>query len=108
MYRYYKGEKENPFDHEKQNSHMFWFYESVFENQFIKWESYQWYDFFGGYTSKKFMEIISGEDYERPAENKKAAIFDLWLNEYLWIDKLYPEYGGENWYRKEYYSNSAQ
>jgi hypothetical protein len=32
MYKYYKGEKENPFDNVTQNKkHMFWFYESCFE-----------------------------------------------------------------------------
>jgi hypothetical protein len=113
MYRFFKGEKEDPFDHETQNSqHMFWFYESCFENLFTRYESSDWYSFFGGghksITSDKFMKLLSDEDYERPTEKKKAGIFDLWLNDYLFVDKLYGEYGGENWYKKEYHSTSVQ
>ena len=37
MYKYFKGENENPFDSEKQNSQfMFWGYESAFEESFEK------------------------------------------------------------------------
>jgi hypothetical protein len=37
MYRYFKGEKENPLDSQKQNTqHMFWEYESMFEYKFNK------------------------------------------------------------------------
>jgi hypothetical protein len=40
MFGYYKGEAENPFIWEEQNeAHMFWFYESVFQDEFDKWES---------------------------------------------------------------------
>lgn len=47
LYRYYKGEKENPFDHDKQNKeHMFWFYESIFEKDFAKNDSADWFNFF--------------------------------------------------------------
>ena len=151
MYRYYKGEKENPFEakieelesklpgscnnymadpvvkeneHEKctscrlfpcntgklSNAKMFWFYESCFEIEFSQKESSDWFSFFGGSDTKtghKFMKLLSEEDYERPTEKKKAGVFDLWLNEYLFVDKLGPEYG-ENWYIKEYYSASAK
>jgi len=119
MYRYYKGEKENPFEAIRKkspnlslsNALMWWFYESCFEIEFLQKESSDWFSFFGGNhnseASKKFMKLLSEEDYERPTEKKKAGVFDLWLNEYLFVDKLGPEYG-ENWYIKDYYSTSAK
>jgi hypothetical protein len=112
MYRFFKGEKENPFDKDKQNNqYMFWFYESVFERQFNENDSSEWYDFLGGRNTslgKEFMDMLSTEDYERPTEKKKASIFKLWLEKYLFVDKLYGEYGGENWYKKTYYATTAQ
>ena len=112
MYRYFKGEKDNPFDKVNQNAqHMFWFYESCFEQQFSDNESSDWYAFFGGKESKtaqKFTALLSAEDYERPAQSKKAAIFDIWLNDYLFVEKLYGEYGGENEYSKAYFATSVR
>jgi len=108
MYRYYKGEKENPFNKENQNtSFMFWFYEKHFDDEFAKNESSDWHAFFGGNnseTSKAFMKLLSEDDYARPAEKKKEAIFQLWLEKYLFVEKLYGEYGSENWYKKKYYA----
>ena len=113
MYRFFKGESENPFDKITQNTQsMFWFYENHFEQQFIKNDSSDWFAFFGGShdskTSKKFMKLLSEEDYERPAEKKKAALFDIWLNDYFFVEKLYGEYGSENEWKKLYYSTIAQ
>ena len=105
MYRYYKGEKENPFDaivkamKEKRFDYdnrlniadVFWFYEKYFEIEFSQKESSDWFSFFGGSETKagnKFMKLLSEEDYERPTEKKKAGVFDLWLNYYFWVDKL--------------------
>ncbi|MDR2058056.1 MAG: hypothetical protein LBP83_07230 [Dysgonamonadaceae bacterium] len=35
MYRYYRGEKENPFEWEKENTaNQFWGYEALFEHKF--------------------------------------------------------------------------
>lgn len=35
MYKYFKGEQQNPFDHEKQNpQEQFWGYEQLFEEKF--------------------------------------------------------------------------
>jgi len=109
MFRYYKGEKENPFDKESQNSaHMFWLYESVFERDFIGRESSDWFAFFEGYgMGGDFMKILSDADYERPTDKVKKHVFDLWLK-YLFAEKLYAEYGGDNWYRDEYFSPIAQ
>ena len=112
MYKFFKGEKENPFDATKQGTaHFFWFYESVFDRDFTNNDSSDWYAFFGGEnstTAPKFMKLLSEEDYKHPTEKKKAAIFDIWLNSYLFVDKLYGEYGSENEYKKMYYSITAQ
>ena len=112
IYRCFKGEPENPFDSETQSiQHIFWFYESCFEREFIDKESSDWFAFFGGFNSKiseKFMGLLSEEDYERPTKKKKAAIFDIWLNDYLFVDKLYGEYGDENEYKKSYHSITAR
>jgi hypothetical protein len=109
MYKYYKGEKESPFDAVTQNSaHMFWFYESVFERRYTENDSSDWHAFFGLFGKEKdFMKLLSEEDYNRPTESKKASIFELWL-QYLFAEKLYAEYGGENWYKEQYYSTSVQ
>ena len=113
MYRYFKGEEENPFEAKVglQNSMMFWFYESCFEKEFEHKESSDWYAFFGGThdskTSNKFMKLLSEEDYERPSEKKKAAIFELWLYDYLFPDKLC-DWGSMDEDIKSYLSTSAQ
>ena len=126
MYRYFKGEEENPFEaildtHGKeltadylQKLHIankYWFYENYFDEQFSKNESSDWYAFFGGShdskASKKFMKLLSEEDYERTAEKKKGKIFDLWLYEYLFPEKLC-EYGSMDDDIKDYLSTSAQ
>jgi hypothetical protein len=106
MFRFYQGEKSNPFDKEKQSAqYMFWFYESVFEREFLKNDSSEWYSFFSMHDDmgKEFMRILSESDYERPTQDKKKPLFELWLT-YLFKYKLYPEYGGENKDEKLYYS----
>lgn len=105
MYKYFKGEADNPFDNEKQNTdHNFWWYESVFEDKFRKTDSSGWFAFFCDYgVGDKFIKILSYQDYQRPGIDKKKQVFELWL-EYLFEYKLYPEYGGENWYKAQYYS----
>ena len=107
MYRFYKGEKENPFNQDKENSaYMFWFYESVFDLSFTNNESSDWYAFFGeSPLGHKFMKLLSEEDYNRPTEKKKKQVFELWLD-YLFTEKLYPEYGGENTYKVLYHSTT--
>jgi hypothetical protein len=109
IYRFFKGESENPFDKEKQNTeYMFWFYESVFEKDFSERDSADWFDFFNGYgLGNAFMEIISDTDYNHPTNKKKKQIFELWLK-YLFSEKLYSEYGGDNWYKDAYFATIAQ
>ncbi len=105
MYKYFKGEKENPFDKETQNTaYNFWWYESIFEGLFAEKESSDWFAFFSDYgIGKEFMQILSEHDYQRPGLDKKKQVFELWL-EYLFEYKLYAEYGGPNWYKEQYYS----
>lgn len=105
MYKFYKGESDNPFDHETQNTqHMFWFYESIFERDFISNDSPDWFAFFGdNKLGQRFMKLLSEEDYERPTEAKKKPLFELWLD-YLFTEKLTPDYGGDNPYKKAYFS----
>ena len=107
MYRYFNGEQNNPFNQENQNTaFLFWFYESVFENEFRKNEISSWCKFFEAYgLGFEFMQIISEDDYDRPNESKKSQIFDLWLI-YLFRDKLFGEYGGVNWYKEMYFSET--
>lgn len=105
IYKFYKGEEKNPFNKEDQPTHsMFWFYEYMFELDFMTRSSSDWYSFFDDYGfGKKFMGILTEKDYEKPTIERKRAIFDLWL-EYLFAHKLYGEYGEESQYKKEYYS----
>lgn len=103
MFKCYKGEKNNPFDHASQNTqHMFWFYESIFEKDFLINTTSEWFDFFSIYgLDNDFSYILSKEDKERPSLKKKKLVFDLWLT-YLFTQKLYAEYGGENTFEKLY------
>jgi hypothetical protein len=106
MFRYFKGENENPFSWEKQNAaHMYWFYESIFQGDFDRWESSDWYSFFGpAELGERFMKLLTDKDYERPTEEIKKPIFEIWLD-YLFTEKLYPEYGGKvNYYKELYYA----
>jgi hypothetical protein len=109
MYRYFKGEKESPFDKEKQNNeYMFWFYESIFERDYSGWDSSEWFNFFNNYgMGDAFMKILSEADYDKPTNEEKKQIFELWLK-YLFSEKLYGEYGGDNWYKDAYYAAIAQ
>jgi hypothetical protein len=87
MYRYFKGETDNPFNKEKQEKeHFFWFYESVFESNFTERESSDWNAFFSTYGLEKgFMKLLSNSDYEKLSDKK--GVFDLW-KEYLFREKL--------------------
>lgn len=112
MYKFFKGESTNPFDVEKQNTqYMFWGYEKHFNAMFAEYESSDWYAFFGGADSgngKEFMKLLSDNDYERPSVSKKGDVFQLWLNNYLFVEKLFAEHGGNNWYKEAYLTTSAR
>lgn len=121
MYRYYKGEKENPFEkllnraeidkphlpppecmkyeynlpsneaNKLQNSKMFWFYESVFETLYSRESNDYWRNHFNEYARQKFCRVLTGKDNDKPTQSEKAAVFEIWLNDYLFVDKLYPK-----------------
>jgi len=140
MYRYYKGEEENPFSKilnafEVDKSHLpppecmkiehtmdaevskklgiashFWYYEKHFELNFSKNESSDWFSYFeesNPIVAKKFMDLLSVGDYNRPSESKKSDIFNIWLKDCFFLEK-YPDYGNPDDYKKEYYSTSAR
>lgn len=109
MYKFYRGEKTDPFNQDTQNTeHMFWFYESIFERDFAKNYSADWYSFFSEHDlGDRFMKILEEKDHDRPGEDKKKQIFELWL-EYLFTFKLYPEYDGENKLKAAYESATAR
>jgi len=87
VYRFFKGEKENPFNKEYQEkAHFFWFYESIFESNFIENESSDWHDFFSMYgLEKQYLQLLKKSDYKKPSDKK--VVFELW-KEYLFKEKL--------------------
>lgn len=105
MYKFYKGEKENPFaDKNDNNRALFWQYESVFERDFKRYGTSDWFSFFYDHDmSDKFMALLSADEHDNLLETNKEPVFKLWLK-YLFEFKLYPEYGGENTTEKLYYS----
>jgi hypothetical protein len=107
MYRFYKGEKNNPFDNETDSvSAKFWYYEYVFDTSFFKDETSDLYSFFKDHgMSDKFMALLSENDHDHLSEKSKKPVFKLWL-EYLFEYKVYGEYGGENVDKKVYYSTA--
>lgn len=107
MYRFYKGEKNNPFDSETDGlSAKFWYYESVFETSFFKKDTSDLYSFFNDLgMGKEFMALLSEEDHDNISEKTKKPVFELWL-EYLFEFKMYPEFGGENKEKKAYFSTA--
>ena len=94
MYKFYKGEKECPKKLGAEQGRL-WNAERVFEEEFKKNDSSDWFAFFsnceidGKKASSIFMKKIDPDkEYERPAEISKAWIFDLWVNYYLFVDKF--------------------
>lgn len=107
MYRFYKGEKNNPFNSETDGlSAKFWYYEYVFDTSFFKDDTSDLYSFFNDHDmGKEFMALLSEEDHDNISEKTKKPVFELWLV-YLFEFKLYPEFGGENKDKKAYYSTA--
>ena len=97
MYRFYKGEKNNPFNSETDwLSAKFWYYEYVFDSSFFKDDTSDLYSFFKNHDmGKEFMALPSEEDHDNISEKSKKPVFELW-HKYLFEYKPYPEYGGEN------------
>lgn len=96
IYKFYKGEKECPSDLGKERGRL-WNAERVFEEEFQKNDSSDWFAFFkdceldGKNAGDIFMKKIDPDkEYDRPLETSKKWIFDLWVNYYLFIDKFPP------------------
>ncbi len=98
IYRYYKGEPENPFDKEKQNTaHNFWGYESLFEEKFNK----------GDYSLAAWQipSSLKGDwEFALKPPVDKEEMFKVWLyelferladkagggaNEFSWFNRMY-------------------
>lgn len=97
MYRFFKGEKKNPFDEENSGaSAILWNAESVFDSSYFKKECSDLYSFFKDHEmGDEFMSLLSEDEHEYLSEKSKKPVFELWL-EYLFKFKYYSEYGGEN------------
>ncbi len=90
LYKLYRGEDLCPLK-EGSDGAFFWFYESKFEEAWQKNDSSDWYDRFDTYgLGDRFLEIVKDlPDTDASIEDKKTAIFRLWLD-YLFKDKLSP------------------
>jgi len=106
MYRFYKGEKTNPFDSSVDSpSSIFWNAEQTFDSSYFNRETYKLHAFFDDHDmSDRFMKLLSEDDNDYLTEKSKKPVFELWL-EYLFKFKYYGEYGGENKLKKIYFSN---
>lgn len=93
LYRYFKGEKQNPFDREKQNaSFMFWGYEQWFEEMFNQ----------GDFSLNTWLPASSDEqqrkEWSEALSRKpidKEELFKLWLFELL-MNRLPDKYESES------------
>src|SRR5574344_1037383 len=91
MYKFFKGEKKNPYEKTHSDAKMWWFYESRFDEDFEQNSSSDWFAFFESIgLSDKFMDLLDEEDYEKPHDKKK--LFDFWLNDYFFPCKT-TDYG---------------
>lgn len=99
IYKYFKGENTNPFDKTRQNTqHMFWFYESCFERDFLSgdFSSETWIP--GGVSDRpEWEKVLAGKPVD------KEELFKLWLF-YLLMDRLVDKYESEpNTFLRLYY-----
>jgi hypothetical protein len=107
MYRFFKGEKTNPFDNENDSfSARFWNAEKTFDSSFFTWETFRLYTFFEDHDmGDGFMKLISENDRDSLTEESKKPVFECWLK-YLFKYKYYAEYGGENRQEKAYFATA--
>jgi hypothetical protein len=87
MFRYFKGEEENPYDQVQQNAqYMFWGYETTFEHHFTG------SDFSMDSWANPYDENINEwKDVLRKNPVNKADLFKLWLLKLL-MDHLPDKY----------------
>jgi hypothetical protein len=109
MYRFYKGEKDNPFDSSIDSaSSILWNCESVFETSFFKDDTSDLYSFFKDHDmGKEFMALLSEDDHDNISEKSKKPVFELWL-EYLFEYKIYGEFRGKNTLKEIYFSTTEK
>ena len=105
IYRFFKGENQNPFDEENSGaSAILWQAESVFDSSYFNRECSDLYKFFDEHDmGSDFMRLLSEDEHDYLLPKSKKPVFELWL-EYLFKYKYYGEYGGENKLKKIYYS----
>lgn len=78
VYRYFKGEKENPFTDEILAS--FWAYEARFDQIWDKRTSKEWYDYFYHLGEEEYFRENVGNPESLPNILKhKGGLFHLWL-----------------------------
>ena len=86
-YKFYRGEEECPETFDSEQSRL-WNAERIFEMDFQKNESSDWYAFFeecevgGKNASKIFIQKLDETEYEKPKDTSKKWIFNLWLDYY--------------------------
>jgi hypothetical protein len=133
MYRFYRGETENPYfkelwASEVDKSHLpppecmkydftlpaekveelswkskFWVYESKFEEDFHSYESSDWYLFFGDNRPGDNFKELLAEEDYERLTEAKKKPLFDLWLDNLFQTKLYPEYGGAVNYDKEAY-----
>lgn len=81
MFKFFKGEAENPYDNEKQNTqHQFWGYEQLFEEKFNEgdFSALKWIPPYAE-DSKQWQKVLSAKPVE------KDELFNLWLFNLLMV-----------------------
>ena len=79
MYRYFKGEEENPYNQVEQNAqYMFWWYETIFEKNFNREDFSQ-----DNWALPYYEDINEWRDVLSKNPVNKADLFKLWLYQLL-------------------------
>ena len=93
IYKFYKGEKESPESLNAEQCRL-WNAERVFEENFQKNDSSDWFAFFnecelnGKNPGEIFIKKLQADEHEKPKSTSKEWIFSLWLDFYLFVDKF--------------------
>jgi hypothetical protein len=94
VYKFYKGEAENPFSglkYSEENDAKFviWIYEEWFEHQWKKMDAASWRQWFAvANRHHEFMKLLRPTDYDRPTD--KAGVFQLFMN--VLLSERIPQY----------------
>lgn len=93
MYKFYNGEDKIPENLTVEQARLY-DAERTFEEDFRRNDSADWFSLFkdceknGKNAGKLFIKKLAEDENEKPAEKSKNWIFKLWLDYYLFIDKL--------------------